>query len=40
LEVKTSPQLDKPPWATGPDFLLRKKARSHQMEISVKLPEK
>jgi hypothetical protein len=40
LEIKTSPQLDEPPWATSSDFLLRKKARSHQMEISVKFPQK
>jgi hypothetical protein len=40
LKIKTSPQLDEPPWATGSDFLLREKAGSHQMEISEKFPEK
>jgi hypothetical protein len=40
LEIKTSPQLNEPPWATNSDLLLRKEARSHQMEISVKFPQK
>jgi hypothetical protein len=40
LEIKMGPQLDEPPWATSSDFLLRKKARSHQVEISVKFPKK
>jgi hypothetical protein len=40
LEIKMGPQLDEPPWATSSDFLLRKKARGHQMEISVKFPKK
>jgi hypothetical protein len=35
LEIKTSPQLDEPPWATSSDFLLRKKARSHQINLTV-----
>jgi hypothetical protein len=39
LEIKMGPQLDEPPWATSSDLLLRKKARSHQVEI-VKFPKK
>jgi hypothetical protein len=40
LKIKTGPQLDEPPWSTGSDFLLRKKAGGHQMEVSVKFPDK
>jgi hypothetical protein len=38
VEVKTSPQLNEPPRATGSNLLLGKEAGSHQMKIAVEFP--
>jgi hypothetical protein len=40
VEIKTSPQLNEPPWATSSNFLLGKKAGSHQMKVTVEFPQK
>jgi hypothetical protein len=40
VEVKTSPQLNEPPWATSSNLLLGKEAGSHQMKITVEFPQK
>ena len=40
LEVQLCPQLNKPPRASGSQFLMVEQVRCHQMEISVCFSEK
>jgi hypothetical protein len=40
VEVKTSPQLNEPPWTTGSNLFLGKEAGSHQVKITVEFPQK